>query len=667
VATEGHPAPGSASKSKPIKTEFHFFGGKGGVGKTTCAAAFAIAAARAGARVLAVSTDPAHSLGDALGARLSSRVGQVPVDARRTLSAVEPDAPRTFGRWLADHGRALGDIVEHGTWLDRGDVDALLELSIPGVDELIGMMEIARLADARGGRNAYNTVVVDTAPTGHALRLFSSPAAVSAAAAVLEELQREHRYIREQLARVSRPEAADRLIALLSEQATTSAALLRDPSRVTVHWVMLPEPLSVAETDDALRELTASGIHVQELIVNRMMPDGPACPICDRRRAAERQVVANVRRSAGKALAIRVVNAESREPKGVRALARIGDRLIGARGAPLAPRRASPRGIAMSVPLTRRRPPDAAEVFGARELVFFGGKGGVGKTTAAAAAALALSRSQPDRRILLLSTDPAHSIGDVFDAAVGDNPRPIAGGPANLHVRELNAAAELAAKRSKIEAALEEILDAVGVGRGSASAGHGVSELMDLAPPGIDELVGLVGVIDARDRYDTIVVDTAPTGHALRLLEMPAAARAWIQVLLRVMLKYREVARPGALASELVEFSRQIRMLQDLLRDPARASFVVVTRAAEVPRRETERLMRQLRRLRIASPVVIANALTLWPRRCPWCRTTAAGEKRELARFRRHCRRCVIIQTPLAQPPPRGVAAIEEWAGTWIA
>ena len=76
---------------------------------------------------------------------------------------------------------------------------------------------------------------------------------------------------------------------------------------------------------------------------------------------------------------------------------------------------------------------------------------------------------------------------------------------------------------------------------------------MNLAPPGIDELFGILSVFDARADYDAILVDTAPTGHALRLLELPDAAREWVQALLRVLLKYRGLMRPGELARELVD------------------------------------------------------------------------------------------------------------------
>src|SRR5207245_1813593 len=112
------------------------------------------------------------------------------------------------------------------------------------------------------------------------------------------------------------------------------------------------------------------------------------------------------------------------------------------------------------------------------------------------------------------------------------------------------------------------------------------SKLMNLAPPGIDELFGVLSVVEAGAGYDLIVVDTAPTGHALRLLEMPDAAREWVQVLLRVLLKYRQLIRPGQLASELVQLSKSIRALREQLHDPAAPRSVVVTRGAALPRLE---------------------------------------------------------------------------------
>jgi arsenite-transporting ATPase len=297
-------------------------------------------------------------------------------------------------------------------------------------------------------------------------------------------------------------------------------------------------------------------------------------------------------------------------------------------------------------------------------LLFCGGKGGVGKTTVAAAIALRLARKSPGEKVLLLSTDPAHSLADVLAASVSDVPRPVASAPSNLDVRELDAPAALAARRAGLEASLQAIADALG-GAGMDT----VMNLIELAPPGIDELLGVLSVLEARRTYDAVVVDTAPTGHALRLLEMPAMARGWVQALLRVLLKYRRMVRPGPLAGDLVELSRQVRTLQDLLRDRAATRFIAVARAAELPRLETARLLVRLRRLRVPTPIVVVNALTLNPGQCSRCRATHAAERREMSRIARLCRehRCAIIQAPLAVPPPRGITELERWGRTWIA
>jgi len=627
------------------------------VGKTTCAAARALAEP---GFTLVVSTDPAHSLGDALAIRLSSS----PKRIRPRLYAVELVGARAFARWLREHRRALGDVLEHGTFLDRGDVDAFLDLSLPGIDELVGLIEIDRLARQRG----YTLVVVDTAPTGHTLRLLAAPDAVAAVADVLDTLQREHRMIRERFARIRRPEAADRLITLLAEQARGAAARLRDRRATAFHWVTLAEPMSVAESRDALAALGRSGIRVAEVIVNRVLPPaerGQRCPICDRRRADEAREIRAIARTLDRGRRVRVIPMEPDEPRGVLALERIGRRLIDP-PPPLRPART--RASVSAARLSLSLPNDAATTApssidalrGAR-LLFFGGKGGVGKTTAAAAAALSLARAERGRTFLLLSTDPAHSLADVFGSPIGDTAKTPAGAPRNLAVRELDAPRALAARRGDFARAMDEIASAFG----SAIPAAMPSDLLELAPPGIDELFGVVEVLSARESYDAIVVDTAPTGHALRLLETPAAAHDFIHALMRVLLKYRSVVKPGGLAAQLLDISRDIGELRNLLRDPSAARFVVVTRAAAVPRRETERLLQRLARLRIASPAVLVNALTLAPGRCRRCRATAAAERPERAALGKRTGRRVIIETPLSAPSPRGAGQLEQWSAAW--
>jgi arsenite-transporting ATPase len=665
-----------------------FYGGKGGVGKTTCASAYALSACgRDRLRVLLVSTDPAHSLGDALGVKLSgtpARIGPL-------LDAVELDASRAFARWLDEHRRALGDVLEHGTWLDADDVDALLDLAIPGVDELVGLLEIERMANrssSSGSGRGYDLIVTDTAPTGHTLRLLAAPETVAAVAEVFDSLQQEHRLIRRQLARVNRPEAADLLIAQLIEQAHDTAKRLRDPGQTALHWVTLAETLSLAETEDAVRMLDEAGLRVTDIIVNRVTEASDGCRLCERRREEERSVIAGLRQRLGRGRRVRLVSAATREPVGVAALTALGDGAAKRRNHAAAPddSTARDRGTALSGPPGRSHsdPPASprfdADVFRGASLLFFGGKGGVGKTTVAAATAVKLAQGRPAQRFLLLSTDPAHSLLDVFGERAGrvdpDQPHTVTGAPANLHIRELDAPRALEVRRASLESALDDIAVAVGSlggmggGIGDNAALHG---LMRLAPPGIDELFGILAVIDARAAYDVVLVDTAPTGHALRLLEMPDAAREWTRLLLHMLMKYRALVRPGRLAAELVDLSRSIRQLQAVLRDHARSRFILVTRAAQLARVETTRLLTRLRRLSLAVPAIVVNARTLAPERCRRCRETADDEEREverlvgkLGRSGRGRERCAIIQTPISAPPPRGAKALGRWADRWI-
>jgi arsenite-transporting ATPase len=195
--------------------------------------------------------------------------------------------------------------------------------------------------------------------------------------------------------------------------------------------------------------------------------------------------------------------------------------------------------------------------------------------------------------------------------------------------------------------------------------------LMDLAPPGLDELFGVLSVVEAlferEPAHDVVVLDTAPTGHALRLLEMPVTALAWVHALLAILLKYREVVGLGEIAAELVATARRLRELTALLGDASRARVVAVTRAAELPQQETARLLARLRRLRLAVPAVLVNALTDGD--CRRCREVRRDEHRALAVLQRsgglRRRPWSMISTPAQARPPRGPAELERWMRAW--
>jgi arsenite-transporting ATPase len=300
-----------------------------------------------------------------------------------------------------------------------------------------------------------------------------------------------------------------------------------------------------------------------------------------------------------------------------------------------------------------------------------GGKGGVGKTTCAAAVALSACKRWPDRRILLISTDPAHSLGDVLAQTLGDRPAPISGRPGNLHARELDAGRVLAFIQQEYVGAIDRMFDRMR-GRSAFDAAHDrevMRTLIDLAPPGLDELAAVLETTEALGaesaEWDLVVMDTAPTGHALRLLEMPGLVHDWTHALMSILLKYQGVTPLGEVGAMLVRLSKGIRRLRDLLADRERTSFIAVTRAAALPRLETERLAARLDALGIHMPTIIVNAMGRGT--CQRCHAAAAAGTRELGLLARMAARSgrQLVVTPTVIPAPRGVEAVQSWGGSW--
>jgi arsenite/tail-anchored protein-transporting ATPase len=637
-----------------------FFGGKGGVGKTTCAAAAAVRAASEGGRVLIVSTDPAHSLADALADRLGPEARRVR-SAPGELYAAELDADRALGRWLRARDAAFHTIAARGTYLDDEDIDRLLSLSFPGVDELVGLVELTRLAHVR----PYDEVVVDTAPTGHTLRLLEMPETLARLAQVLDDMHEKHRFLATSLGGGWRPDFADEVIDDVAREAASLRVLLTDRTRTSFTWVTLPEELPVRESEDAARAMSRLGVAVGVVVINRVWPvPDRACGPCIDRVRAERTWRRRIARTFADTRIVEVP-AQIVEPRGADALLELALSVREAEAPPEPPREIAPRAPAPGGRRFRLPIPPAAE------LVLFGGKGGVGKTSAAAAAAIALAEERPRDRILVLSIDPAHSLGDAFAAGLSDEERPVPGGPSNLVARELDAARAWAVERDRYRSAIDDLFSSIFHGRMDAAFDRAVLEdLLDLAPPGIDELLALVTMTEALRppaRYDLVVVDTAPTGHTLRLLELPGKALDWVHALMATVLKYRSVVGLGEFASDLTTFARQLRALMALLADPARAAFVAVTRPAALPRLETERLVRKLHELEVPLAAILANAVT--EPGCTRCNTAIHVERAELARLARlaseFSRSKELVIAPATYPGPRGASMLARWRSSW--
>ena len=604
---------------------------------------------------------------------------------RGFLDACELDADRALARWLAGRRPALATILEQGTFLDPGDVDRFLDLSLPGVDELGGLLEIERL----GAKAAYDQVVIDTAPTGHTLRLLATPAIFDTFARVLDLMQEKHRVLAAAFGRGVRRDKSEALIEELRRDGERLGVLLRDRSRVRLCWVMLPEEMSITETTRAVAALRADGIRVDDIIVNRLTPPPPsACAFCDRRRRSEATWlnVISTRWGGGDTRLWKLTGREE-PPQGIAAL-----RAVTRNVSPLEGQAKSRSAQQTRVRAEAAAPPHEAlpaplRASRSTRLLTVGGKGGVGKTTCAATLALALARDAPDRQVLLVSTDPAHSIGDVFGQPVGEAGRRIPGAPRNLVARELDAARGWRAVRERYRESITQLFEMLDAGSNvDLTIDRAViEELFELAPPGMDEVVGMLTMIDAllpdvnaaaprqptrnAARFDLVIVDSAPTGHTRRLLALPVQAQAWVRQLMAVVLKYKMVAGVEQIASELVSLSRGLNRLQELLTNERACGFLVVTRPEQLPELETIRLIEWLKRHRIPRRALIVNGIT--PPGCARCRRTAARERRQIAAFARRpaWERSggAIILTDTITPPPRGLAALSRWQHTWRA
>jgi arsenite-transporting ATPase len=242
----------------PDTPEYVLYGGKGGVGKTTMAAATALASARDGTATLVVSTDPAHSLSDTLGESVPAE----PTELRENLHAVEidPDAALAETGLFGEGGDLAGGL---GDLLGDGD-----SLSVPGADEAAAVQQLMRYMDD----DRFGRVVVDTAPTGHTLRLLELPE-------MLESMTGRLLRLRERLSGMADAvpgfgdDAAAPDLDEVREQVERLRAVLRDPQRTDFRIVMVPEEMSVRESERLRERLREFGVPVGTVVVNRVMED----------------------------------------------------------------------------------------------------------------------------------------------------------------------------------------------------------------------------------------------------------------------------------------------------------------------------------------------------------------------------------------------------------
>ena len=636
-----------------MKARYLFFGGKGGVGKTTAASAtalFLLNQLKRNESILLFSTDPAHSLSDSLDVRVGNRLVEVKQLRGARLFAYEMDASLALERFREAHGKVLAEIAERGTLLDEQDINELLSLSLPGLDEVMSLFELSELD--REGKYAH--IVVDTAPSGHTSRLLRLPEVFERMVRALDLMGEKHRYMVAHFAR--RRVVADEVDVFLADLSTrieAVRAVLHDREQTSFTLLTIPEAMSVLETQRYLQLLTGQGVPVKDLIVNRVEQEHGACEYCRARVQTQRPWIKRISSTFGD-LRIHYLPLQPNEVRGIDDLKKIG-KLIWAD-------EFEPR-------MTRIKKPDLKFVssvaqssfrFEARKIVIFGGKGGVGKTTAAAAYALALATANPDKKLLVFSTDPAHSLSDSF----GEERLP------NLDVMEIDPGKWFEELKQRYRSWTDELFASLSGGSRMEIKfdREAMRELVELTPPGIDEIAALGTISDLLDleRYQTLILDTAPTGHLIRFLELPQVALSWIRTFIKLLLKYKDVMRANEVAEELVALSKSIKKVIALLTDPERCEFVGVAIPERMSLEETADLAKSLEKLKVPLKRLLINGVVP-ENNCKFCRTRRKMQEEVIGEFQlKFRRRSVEIFVAPQQPHEiTGPNALREHFQAW--
>jgi len=255
------------------------FGGKGGVGKTSCAIATALALSE-NFKTLLISTDPAHSVSDGIGQTIGFKVTKV--DGTINLSAIEVVADEALAGFIREHNPELKKLLETSTNLDNDDIDQLLTLSIPGIDEVMSFKTIIDFIE----EGQYDKYVVDTAPTGHALRLISSPRLLDEWIKVAASMRWKYRYMITSFSGSYHQDEVDALLLSLKRTVKRIETILRDQARCDFIPVCIPEAMAIMETERLLADLGKSGIISRQLIVNNVM-ESEGCDFCEKRKAGQ--------------------------------------------------------------------------------------------------------------------------------------------------------------------------------------------------------------------------------------------------------------------------------------------------------------------------------------------------------------------------------------------
>ena len=295
------------------------FGGKGGVGKTTCATSAGLYLAM-DFKTLLFSTDPAHSLSDSLSQKIGDEIKEV--KGIKNLSALEISAEKALSMFKIEYDVEIRRLFDTSTYLDKEDIDSILALPIPGIDEVMGFKTIVDLIEEA----KFGKYIVDTAPTGHALRLLTLPELLDDWIKVMAKMRWKYRYMVERFAGRYKPDEADDFLLSMKKTVKKIEGLLKDQNRCEFIVVTIPEDMAILETERLLNNLNNYGIKVKQLVVNNVL-ESSECGFCRERKKEQEKYMNQVRKKFSN-LKITIIPLQPFEVKGLNALKNFGDLLF---------------------------------------------------------------------------------------------------------------------------------------------------------------------------------------------------------------------------------------------------------------------------------------------------------------------------------------------------
>lgn len=580
-------------------TRFLFFTGKGGVGKTSLSTAAAIALADAGRQVLLVSTDAASNLDEMLGVPLSNQPVAVPGVPGLHMLNIDPDTAAEAYRQ-----RVLAQLEATATVDERSTVRE--QLSGACTTEIAAFDEFAALLASEGSAigHVFDHVVFDTAPTGHTLRLLSLPKAWTGFLAG-----------NDRGASCLGPHSG---LKMQETRFNAALAALSDPALTTVVLVTRPDPRPMQEAARTALELRALGLANQRLAINGVFHAS----------RPGKDAVADAIEALGQQAVAQMPDALAQLPRDevpLRAFDTVGlpalRALLGGGEVPLSAPSAAAVASLQAEPLSSLADALAAKGHG---LVMVMGKGGVGKTTIAAA--LAVGLVQRGHSVHLTTTDPAAHVQSQLDGSLP-----------GLKVGRIDPQAETQAYIDKIMATRGKALD---------DAGRALL-LEDLQSPCTEEVAVFHAfsrvVNEARSAF--VVLDTAPTGHSLLLMDATGAYHR------QMTQQYEGSANSKHIITPLMR-----------LQDADMTHVVIVTLPEVTPVSQAAALQDDLRRAHIEPWAwVINKSVAVTGTSDPLLQARLVGEQQQAARIANGLAQRTYV-LPWLTTPPVGVFALGQLA-----